>query len=142
MIDISVDIDTLRVQERLALMQVRALDFRPVFERARLELQRANAANFATGGLPVGGWRPREEPRGWPLLRRTGKLFQSLVNLRGPDNIVTPKNATFGTDVEYAKFHQYGTEHMAKRQILFNPRTFSYKTASNAAAWVARGEIL
>jgi phage gpG-like protein len=138
-VDVDIEVDDAKTRQRLRMMEVRSKNFTPVFERAKQELERSNRTNFLSNGLPVGGWKPRTAVYAWPIMRRTGKLFNSLANLAGPENVVTPMAAQFGTDVEYAKFHQYGTEKMAKRQILFTPRTFAENVASEAGAWVSRG---
>ncbi len=143
MIKASVDVDGIpKVQARMTAMQARGLTFQPVFSRARDQLERANRANFASSGFLVGGWQRRKDAYSWPLMRRTGRLFNSLANLRGPANVITPKYAQFGTNVDYAKFHQYGTRDMPKRAILFNPRRFGEEVASDAASWVVRGDFL
>jgi phage gpG-like protein len=140
-LDIDIEVDDAKTRQRLRMMELRAKNFSLVFERAREELERSNRANFLSNGLPVGGWKPRKAVYAWPVMRRTGRLFNSLANLAGPENVVTPMSAQFGTSIEYAKFHQYGTEKMAKRQILFTPRTFAEGVASESAAWVSRGEF-
>lgn len=141
-----IDVDTegfTDTQANLSAMIVRSKAMQPVFLKARRTLEQANVKNFTTGGLPVGGWKPREkdERYQWPILRKTGKLFNSLANMRGPGSVVGPTFANFGTDVEYAKFHQYGTEHMAKRTILFNPRTFGEEVARDAGKWIVNGRV-
>lgn len=143
MIDFNIDVDGIvELQAKLAAMQARGLTFQPVFYRARDQLERANRANFAASGFLVGGWQRRKDAYAWPLMRRTGRLFNSVANLRGPANVITPKYAQFGTNVDYAKFHQYGTRDMPKRAILFNPRRFGEDLASNAADWIVRGDFL
>jgi len=141
MIRMEIDCDAARVIARLEAMSVRSKTFRPVFRWARSELEKANAENFTTGGLPVGGWDPRKRDYAWPLMRRSGKLFNSLTNLRGNPNVVTDMVATFGTNVEYAKFHQYGTSKMAARKIVFDPTGFSQEAAHKAARWVVDGDL-
>lgn len=141
MIRVDIDCDATKVIARLQAMDARAQTFTPVFRWARGELERANAENFTTGGLPVGGWDPRKRDYGWPIMRRTGKLFNSLTNLRGNPNVITPTMAQFGTDVEYAKFHQYGTSKMAARKIVFDPTGFSQEAAKKAGRWVVDGDL-
>lgn len=136
-LDISCDSDS--AMKRLAAMQIRSRTLQPVFEYARIQLRNANAANFATGGLPSGGWEPRREPKPWPLMVRTGKLMASLTSLFGPPNNVSGTSAEFGTRVEYAKFHQYGTNKMPARKIVFEPAGFARDIGSKAAAFVANG---
>jgi phage gpG-like protein len=138
-IDINIDCDNDDAMRRLMNMKLRAKNFRPIFEYGRSRLQLANAENFSTGGLPSGGWEPRRQPEPWPLMRRTGSLMRSLTNLFGPPNDIDATSARFGTKVEYAKFHQYGTTKMPARKIIFEPRGFANDLASKAAAYVANG---
>jgi phage gpG-like protein len=140
-VKISMECDADAVIRRLQAMQARSENFSPLFRDARTQLEKANAQNFATGGLPVGGWDPRKRDYAWPIMKRTGKLLNSLTNLRGAPNVITPTFAEFGTNVEYAKFHQYGTEKMAARKIVFNPTGFSQEMARKALGWVVRGDI-
>lgn len=138
-----VECDSDKVMARLEAMKARTLDFSPVFREAKKMLERANQENFTTGGLPVGGWRPRkgEDLYAWPKLRKTNKLFNSLARLNGPPNVITPLFAQFGTDVEYAQYHQYGTPRMPARKIVFDPVGFSTDLASKAAKYVVRGKF-
>lgn len=136
-LDISCDNDS--AMKRLAAMQLRAKNLQPVFEYARVQLRNANAANFTTGGLPSGGWEPRRGTQPWPLMIRTGKLMKSLTSLFGPPNEVSGTSAEFGTRVEYAKFHQYGTTKMPARKVVFEPAGFARDIASKAAGFVANG---
>lgn len=69
------------------------------------------------------------------------KLFNSLRNLNGPANSIRLKQATFGTDVEYAKFHQYGTSKMPKRQLVYEPRGFASRIALLSARHVVDGRL-
>ena len=130
-----VDVDLSGIRAAL----VRAKTFRPALEKARIRLARANAENFTSNGLPVGGWAPRQSDYGWPIMRRTGQLFSQLSTLRGAPNFVGNNEASFGTNVEYAKFHQYGTMHMPKRQILFEPVGFTAEMGEDMLDWMLRG---
>ncbi len=65
--------------------------------------------------------------------------MRSLTALFGPPNNVSGTEATFGTKVEYAKFHQYGTSKMPARKIVFEPVGFANDLAQKAARYVARG---
>ena len=132
MIRFRVNVDMGTTMEKLDEMQARSEDFRITFEYARLLLSRANAENFTTGGLPVGGWRPRAQAAEWPIMRKTGHLMESLIDLRGVPNEIRPKSATFGTAVDYAGFHQTGTTRMASRKIVFEPRGFAREVGEHA----------
>jgi phage gpG-like protein len=136
---IKIDCDNKDAIKRLNLMEIRSNNFQPIFAYARGLLQLANAENFTTGGLPSGGWKPRKNPAPWPLMIRTGKLMSSLTSLFGPPNEINATSATFGTKVEYAKFHQYGTSRMPARKVVFEPRGFASDLASKAASYVANG---
>jgi len=138
-IDVKVTLD--EATPKLAAMKKRGDDFRPVFLIAKEELKKANAKNFTSSGLPVGGWDPRTRDYTWPLMRRTGKLFQSLITLQGAPNEINRMNATFGTDVEYAKFHQNGTRNMPKRQLVFEPAGFAAKMARIAGEYYVDGVL-
>lgn len=147
---IKITIDARRAIARMKAMERRSRDFRPVLRWAKGELERSNAANFAANGLPVGGWSPLK-PRyaswkatrfpGAPTLVMSGKLFRELRSLDGPANSIGLSKATFGTDIEYAKFHQYGTTKMAKRQIIYEPTGFAERLAILAADYVSDGRI-
>jgi phage gpG-like protein len=136
---IKIDVDSARVRQELRKMELRSKAFQPLFEYARQRLALANAENFTTGGLPVGGWNPRDEAERWPIMRSSGRLFRSLTTLRGNPNEINATNATFGTKLDYAKFHQYGTSEMEPRKIVFEPRGFASDLGKKAAAWVANG---
>lgn len=139
-LNISCDAD--KALRRLEGMSLRATNFKPLFWYARRELQRANAENFALGGLPSGKkWAERTRPYAWPLMIRTGKLMESLTNLFGPPNEVDRMDAVFGTKVEYAKFHQYGTTRMPSRKIVFEPRGFARDLATKAADYVVNARV-
>jgi phage gpG-like protein len=133
---VRIRIDDSEAQRKLRAAQVRSKDLRPVFEEARLLLGMANASNFTSNGLLVGGWDPRKRDHAWPPLIKTGRLFNSLANLRGPANEINRRNASFGTDVEYAKFHQNGTREMPKRQIVFEPVGFKRTIGMAGAAHI------
>lgn len=137
--EIRISCDNKSAMRRLQMMDKRSTAFQPVLGYAQKQLQKANAENFATGGLPVGGWKPRKKTEPWPIMVRTGKLMRSLTALFGPPNSIGATSATFGTRVEYAKFHQYGTSRMPSRKIVFEPRGFARDLASKAASYVANG---
>ncbi len=148
---IEVDVDVSDAMRRLGGMQVRINHFRPVLMWARDELEKSNAKNFATNGLQTGkAWSPLDPQYGaWKSIRfpgaptnvRSGRLFRSLTNLRGVPNVIGDDSAQFGTSVPYAKFHQYGTSNMPKRQVVFEPPLFAKRLASRAVDYVSNGVI-
>lgn len=149
-IDLDVRVSGLaEVQSRLDGIVKRMHDFTPVFLWAQDELRKANAQNFSSNGLPVGGWAPLSPPYaawkaahgGGPPMQRTGQLFRSLASLSGPTNVITPMWARFGTDVDYAKFHQYGTRKMPKREVVYEPFGFARELRDVAHDYVSDGVI-
>jgi phage gpG-like protein len=148
---VDIDISVRGLKSMIASLEskvARAQDFTPIFPKAKAELAMSTTANFTSNGLMVGGWAPLDAEYGaWKMTRfpgapplvRTGKLFASLTGENMASVSVSPKSFTIGTNVEYAKFHQYGTTKMAKRKILFVPKEFSMKFANDAAQWVNQG---
>lgn len=143
-----IKVDAVKAILRLRMMKKRANDMRPVLWRAKQWLRFANEENFRQGGLPSGGWSPLDpqyaawkkmhEP-GTSTMVRTGRLFRSLTTLAGPPNRIDVMDATFGTGIEYAKFHQYGTSKMPKRKVVYEPVGFAHRFGEVAARYVAHG---
>jgi|TARA_Y100000310_G_scaffold80565_1_gene77215 hypothetical protein len=130
-IDIDVHYDDDEAQDRLDDIQRRGKNFKPPLEEIRDELQKAWTGNFMSNGLAVGGWKPLDaEYASWkaahypgaPPLIQTGELFKAISTLRGVEVDIDRHKAEFSLkNIRVAKFHQYGTEHMAKREIIFEP---------------------
>jgi phage gpG-like protein len=148
---VRVDIDiqvkgVAKAQARFAGMIVRSKTFEPIFIKAKKQIQLSNAANFASNGLPVGGWAPLDPQYaafkatkfpGRTTLIGNGKLFRSVTTMTSGISSISPTKAEFGTNVEYAKFHQYGTRKMPKRKIIFEPAGFAKSTANDAVKYIA-----
>ena len=153
MSNVSVDVDVKGTKDTIAYLQgmkIRMDDHRVPFAGAREILSAANAENFASNGLPTGGWAPLDaEYAAWKSVNfpgatslvQDGQLFRSLVALSGGVNFIGKTTAEFGTNVKYAKFHQYGTSKMPKREIVFEPAGFSQLLAERVAKWTADGLI-
>ena len=141
---IDIDVDAAEAINFLRRMEDRAGDFRSVFRWAKMELRKANADNFTANGLPVGGWDPRTRDYAWPIMRKSGNLFRSLASLNGAPNEIHRTHAYFGTKVEYAKFHQYGTPRMPARKVVFTPFGFAKSLGAQAAKHIVglRGDLL
>jgi phage gpG-like protein len=54
---------------------------------------------------------------------------------------VRKNEAVIGTNLRYAKFHQYGTTKMPKRQIVFEPKGFADELGQRALRWISKGTI-
>lgn len=135
--------------DRLDAVHDRIRDFRPIFRGMHEDLVDAWRRNFLTNGSLVGGWAPLDKEYGsWksrnfpgtPPMIRSGELFQSLGDLRGKANDIDKMEAQFGTDIEYAKFHQYGTSKMPKREIVFEPFGFAEKWGREMAQYIVDGK--
>lgn len=131
-------------------MYRRSLDFGPVFGKIRDDLEDLWTNNFMTNGLPSGGWKPLDPKYaawksahfpGMPPMIRSGRLFSSLGNLRGNPNKIDRTRAEFGTSVKYAKFHQYGTTKMAKREVVFAPDVMRKQWQRYAKEYVQSGRV-
>lgn len=149
---IDIDIDVSDAKNRLEDMEDRAKDLRPVWRYAKKQLEASFTANFLSGGnLVPGGWAPLD--RGYAAWKSThypgarklvinGKLFRSVSDLDDPAvNKIEKRSAQFGTNVEYAKFHQYGTSKMPARQIIFEPIGFRRDISEKIENYVANGVI-
>ena len=145
---ITIDIDISPVMDRFKDMKRRVTDFGPVWRWAKRSLERSFSENFRSGGSLVGGWDPldvgyaswkRKNFPGRPKLRIDGTLFRSIRHLDGGVNKIDKLTATFGTDVEYAKFHQYGTTKMPDRKIVFEPKGFAHDLSKKMEHYVVNG---
>lgn len=150
-VEIKVDeISLNKTLENLEVIKQRAEHPRVIFEKARVLLAGAFADNFAQAGLPSGGWAPLT-PRyaawksvhypGAPLMVQDGKLLSDLSTLRNTATRILDSEAEFGTSVEYAKFHQYGTTKMPKRKLVFEPPLFAQLMGQDLAEYVVDGII-
>lgn len=146
---IRVDISGIdEAKDRLDATDDRLKNLKPIFREIRDELSDAFRKNFLENGSLVGGWAPLDTGYGaWksvhfpgaPPMVRSGKLFRSVSELRGRPNDIDNRSATFGTNVEYAKFHQYGTTKMPKREIIFEPLGFQDKWSKRMAEYIVNG---
>jgi len=124
------------VRDYMDAIERRSKNLKPVFHWTKRELEKANSKNFLSNGLPVGGWKPLSAAYGaWktsrfpgqPTMIRSGKLFRSLANINSNDTEINDTNASFSNSIEYAKFHQYGTNKMPARKIIYEPAGFARK---------------
>ncbi len=145
-VDVKIDIDIKPVAKYLAGVLYRIEHHKPSFGYAKERLKLANAGNFASNGLPVGGWKPlNPEYSSWKAVNfpgsgpmvQNGNLMSSLMKLTDRTaNSTSDMSAEFGTSVEYARFHQYGTTKMPKRQIVYVPNEFPNDLASKMAKYI------
>lgn len=145
-------------KDRLKDMKDRAQNMRPVLHWAGNHLERAYSKNFTTMGalsakaMLKGAWPPLDEEYaawkfervpGAPPLVLTGKLFRSAASMSSsPKNVISDMQATFVIDSPIAKFHQYGTQDMPARKILFVPRDFDRDINKKATKYIVNGSKL
>ena len=148
---IAIHVDTEGIEETVDDLEDiadRGKDFRPVFRKIADDVAKSSAENFTTQGLPVGGWAPLDtqyaawkskHAPGAPPMIRSGNLFRSVSQSRGVALDINKHRASYGTKVEYAKFHQYGTTKMPKRQIIFVPQDADREWSGMAKDYVVDG---
>lgn len=112
-------------------------------------MKKANRLNFATQGLASGkAWNTLDmEYQSWkiahygalPTMIREGDLYRDLTTLSGRVNRVGHRSATFGTDLEYAKFHQHGTRFMPARKLVFVPKGFAHDLGEKVGEYLLYG---
>lgn len=124
--DMNISVDISEALRELEGMAARASNVRPVMEQARAKMGEIEGLIWASQGTAVGGWAPLSPAYaawkaatfpGAPMMMRTGRLAEDLMDLRGPGNDVDADGATFVTNVDYAKYHVTGTRHMPARQL-------------------------
>ena len=139
-----------RTRAYFANMVRRAQNFRAQLRWARDEIKKANRANFDTGGVASGKkWNALDlEYQSWkiqqygnlPTMVREGDLYRQLTTLSGRVNWIGLKAAQFGTDQEYAEFHQTGTKFMPARKIVFVPKGFARDLGVEVAEYLVYGQ--
>jgi phage gpG-like protein len=120
-----------------------ATHLKPVFKEAREDLREIYTNHFLSNGsgtwepldAEYGSWKSSRYP-GAPTLIQSGRLFQSVSKLEASkiDNM----HASFGTNAEVAKFHQYGTYSMPKRELIFEPPMFAVKLAEKIGDYIEK----
>lgn len=135
---IQIHVDKGDVIDALDNMEEAVKDLRPVFRKAEKELSDIYTKHFATNGggrwkpldAEYGAWKSANYP-GRPTLVQSGNLFRTIRRFSVRE--INRTSASFGTDAKVAKFHQYGTWSMAKREIIFEPPFFARKLAEDIA---------
>lgn len=107
--------------------QAALLDLEPLWEMVKPIAGQVEEEQFDSKG--EGAWPAladstvrEKQQQGWPEdpLVRTGDLKASLVN-PGVAADTGPRHMVYGTDVDYAQFHQAGTRKMPQRQVIPDP---------------------
>lgn len=138
MIRVQVKVDTDKPVEALKNIEKAVEDLRPVFRKAEKDLSDIYTKHFTSNGsgkwkpldAEYGAWKSANYP-GRPTLVQSGNLFRTIKKFSVRE--INKNNARFGTDAKVAKFHQYGTWSMPKREIIFEPPLFARKLARDIA---------
>jgi phage gpG-like protein len=146
-VTITIDVDGDEdAREYLEDVQDRMKDLRPVWPRLQRSLKAYMISNFTAQGLPSGGWKPLDaEYASWkvqnfpgaPMLVQSGELFRQVS--QGPKLESGARGARFKFTGRVARFHQYGTEKMPARPILFAPERWVNEVADEVADYIVEG---
>ena len=102
-------------------------------------VERYNRSSWGKQQDPVSGdkWAKRKQPTGgWPLLNKSGKMFDSTKFKSGKDPM------TFiARTVDYGKFHQYGTSKMPQRRWLGVGPEVTNEMAEVIAKNIVKGKV-
>jgi hypothetical protein len=148
--------DTDDAIDRLQSMQDRMDNFGPVFAWAKRELERSYSNNFTAFGAEsaramlrgawppldpqYASWKAANQPGLPMMIGPTASLFRSVSDLApSPGNAASDTEATYFVDNPIAKFHQYGTEKMPARRLVFTPRDFDNEFGNKVAKYVKHG---
>ena len=151
-----IKVDSDEAKERLDDMQDRTRDMGPVLRWAKRTLEEATKENFLSQGsvsaksMLGGAWPPLSPEYGawkavnWatPLMVRTGGLLFDATNLDVVGGSSSDQSITLAVNNRIAKFHQYGTEDMPARPILFTPRDFDRDLGKVARKYIKHGSKL
>ena len=129
------------------------LDFRPLGKIVRLQLVSATQKGFADEADPDGmPWEPLKRQRSSKgrakkkrktadkILQDTGKLRASMASaFQGPDTALEARREglSWGTNVEYASYHRYGTDRIPARPFLGINAQAEKDIGDLTAMWVA-----
>jgi len=152
---ITVDVDNDEAQDRLQAMRKRSHNLKPVLKWAGEKLERAYSGNFSTMGsfsaraMLRGAWPPLDPAYakwkatrfpGAPTLVRTGGLMREVTNITSnPASNIDDMHAEFAVVGKIPKFHQYGTENMPARKIIFVPRDFDRELGEATGKFIKYG---
>jgi phage virion morphogenesis protein len=113
-----IEIDSKRVEDKLALLKSATEDLTPVMTDIAATLWEKIGERFETHKDPVGRqWAEKKD--GEPsVLYDSGSMLNSLTRSSGPTH------AMVGFGQPYAAYHEFGTKYMPRRGLLFaDPET-------------------
>lgn len=136
--------------EKIEGMKRRAVDLSPLFVVLRPLFQQQTAEVFAAGGRPAtwaplspgyAAWKASRFP-GKTIMRRTDRLYQSLVGVTG-DSVwaATPRTVRYGTKVPYYRWHVTGTRRMPPRPVVVTLRQTGSEITRRVSRYVRTGAL-
>ncbi|MGL3805849.1 phage virion morphogenesis protein [Paeniglutamicibacter sp. R2-26] len=127
-------------------------DAEPVFEAMADHVATMNQRQFDAQGSYYGGawsplspkyaaWKAAKRP-GRPILVFDGLLRESLTQRPFGVDEITSKSMTVGTGIDYARYHQDGTDTMPARELLGRPTREDTKMwAKMMHEFIVKGEV-
>lgn len=140
-----------QVSRRLLRFGERAINAAPAFEFIATELMRIEREQFDTEGQrSSGGWAPLAESTlaqktGPSILVESGELKASLTERGHPSQrlIISDTFMVFGSEVDYAAYHQRGTAHMPRRRPLeLTEHDRAHTVVRTLQRWITTGELI
>lgn len=143
------------LSRELLAFSARGTDMAPAFAALALDLMGEIEKQFDTEGEHVGGkWAPLQpstsafkEQRGLDprILHATLQLRNSLISEDAPGNVlaITPESMTFGTSVEYGKYHQSTKPRqvLPRRPFLDLSESFKVDAVRGLQHYLVTGEL-
>ena len=104
-------VDSAPVMSELLSLEQKASDMTPVMMDIGDLLVESVHKNFEHGGRP-GTWEPRKDNNPWPLLMKTGELYNSIEANASQNDVYVDAGA------EYGVYHNEGTSTIPQREFL------------------------
>lgn len=140
-----------QIDRTLLRFELGAADASPAFDAMGDSLRLAELKQFKSeGGYGSGGWAPLSpayaaaKRRRWgkkPILQASGLLKTSLTTRPFPVDVVEAHFAVFGTDLDYAGYHQAGTDRMPARPVIDLPESLRQRWVKILQRWLLTGKL-
>lgn len=133
-----------RIEAQMRAKAARAADVRPALVKVNKDLAADGRRLFDSRGASGahGRWPERARPKPHPLMRDTGRLFDSLAKPRGAGRVfdARPDGFAYGTSVPYAKKHQQGLG-VPRRRVIDPTQDQQQRNARTIARYIETGEV-
>lgn len=139
------------IDRRLERFELGAQNAAPAFDKMGNSLVLAEQKQFKSeGGYGSAGWAPlsaayaarkRREVGNKPILVYSGTLKKGLTHRPFPVEAVEAQFAVFGTDLDYALYHQHGTPRMPARPVISLPESVRQQWVKILQRWLVTGSV-